>query len=140
MENKKKLIRLLQETYCRVKRSSIDGVGVVAIRDIPAGTNPFIGSNNPEAYTCTQKELSNLHPEVLRMIEDFLPVNKDGTIDIPVNGLNSLDISFFLNTSKSPNVATSDGVFFKTARDIKKGEELTADYSTYDYEYKKKQK
>ncbi len=131
---KRALITKLEHTYCRIKQSQIDGVGVVAIRDIPKGADPFFGVRDPDSRTFTKDELSLLHPEIKKMIDDFLVVNRDGTIDIPVDGLNSLDISFYLNTSDTPNVvAVAEGTAFATLRDIKKGEELTVAYDTYDY-------
>ncbi len=56
---------------------------------------------------------------------------------IPEYGLNGMDISFFLNHSKKPNIITTDeGNTFLTRRKIKKGEELTIGYNTYDYKYR----
>jgi SET domain-containing protein len=42
-----------------------------------------------------------------------------------------------MNTSNSPNIKWKKDGSFVTAREIKKGEELSVDYSTYDYKYKK---
>ena len=39
-ENKNKL-NLKNNVYCRISRSKIHGVGVIAIKDIPKGINPF---------------------------------------------------------------------------------------------------
>ena len=47
-----------------------------------------------------------------------------------------MDISYFLNDSKKPNLKTiDDGENFVTLRKIKKGEELTVAYKTYDEKY-----
>ena len=35
------LARVLADCYCRLQPSSIHGIGVFAIRDIPRRTNPF---------------------------------------------------------------------------------------------------
>jgi len=44
-----------------------------------------------------------------------------------------MDVSFFLNHSKSPNCQTKDdGHTFFTITAVPKGMELTVDYGTYD--------
>jgi len=49
-----------------------------------------------------------------------------------------MDMSFFVNNSESSNLKTIDsGSIFITLRKIKKGEELTVAYKTYNYKYKK---
>ncbi len=74
------------------------------------------------------------------MIDDFYAVEEDKTVLIPEYGLNGMNISFFLNNSRppnKPNVKTIDGgATFVALRKIKKGEELTIAYGTYDYKYK----
>lgn len=40
--SKQKLLKHLEnDIYCRIGVSKISGVGVIAIKDIPSGTNPF---------------------------------------------------------------------------------------------------
>ena len=63
-------------------------------------------------------------------------IHKDGSVDISDSCLNGMDISYYLNDSKNPNLKTTDdGVNFVTMRKIKKGEELTVAYATYDEKY-----
>lgn len=82
-------------------------------------------------------DLRNLDRKILEMVDDFYVVEKDGKVLVPEYGLNGMDISFFLNNSKNPNMETLDGGFtFLTLRKIKKGEELTVSYKTYDWKYK----
>ena len=68
------------------------------------------------------------------MIEEYY--GHDGGYNyIPYHGLNGNDISFFHNHSPHPNIVTPDqGQTFTTSREIKKGEELLADYRTYAHE------
>ena len=42
-----------------------------------------------------------------------------------------MTLSWYLNTSKSPNVAADEDFRFRAIRDIGVGEELTTDYDTY---------
>lgn len=137
---KEKIITNLKNTYCRLAPSKISGVGVFSVRDIPKNKNPFLGILNKKWAKFNIKELSQIDKEVLKMVDDFFVIEKDGTIYLPEDGLSGIDVSFFPNHSKKPNLKISwdketDVLFFKTLRKIKKGEELTADYSTYDYKY-----
>lgn len=132
-EKKQHILKLLHNTYCRLQPSSIQGVGIFAIRDIPAGTNPFAGAILPDSYLFTKDELTDLPEEVKTMVNDFFVADQDGLIDIPEYGLNGIDVSYFVNHSKTPNLITHDeSETFVASREIKKGEELTVDYSTYD--------
>jgi hypothetical protein len=42
----KNMINNLHQTYVRIMPSKVHGVGVVAIKDIPVGINPFEHSGN----------------------------------------------------------------------------------------------
>ena len=58
--NKQKLINHLQnDIYCRIGVSKIDGVGWIAIRDIPKGINPFksLQIDNPKIIKLKKDEL-----------------------------------------------------------------------------------
>lgn len=133
--SKQNTLSLLQKTYCRLQPSTIEGVGVFAIREIPEGVDPFEGMRDEPWHVFTVAELENLHPNVKKMIDDFFVIEKDGTVQIPASGLNGMDISFYVNNSKEPNLKTERGFAFMTTRVIHPGEELTVAYSTYDEKY-----
>ncbi len=136
-KGKEKAMQNLKSTYCRLGLSKISGVGVFAVRDIPKNTNLFKGMIEQKWHRFKMSELKNLDKEVKKMIDDFFVIEKDGTVSIPEGGLNGIDVSFFPNHSKKPNLKTIDNGFtFMTLRKIKKGEEVTVSYSTYDYKYK----
>jgi len=140
-QKRKKILHNLKNTYCRLKPSRIAGVGIFAVFNLPKGINPFVGSPKPKWYEFTMKELKGLNKEVIKMIDDFFVIEKDGTVYIPETGLNGMDMSFFPNHSKKPNLKAvynkNQEIEFRTNRKIKKGEELTANYSFYDDKYKK---
>ncbi|HLC63151.1 MAG TPA: SET domain-containing protein [Candidatus Nanoarchaeia archaeon] len=137
INKRKRLLGNLKNTYCRLKPSNIEGVGVFAIRDIPQGVNPLPESKNQVWITLEEKELKEIPKEVFELINSFFVIEKNKQVEIPEQGLNGMDISFFVNHSKSPNLETKDkGYNFITLRKIKKGEELTVDYGTYDYKFK----
>ena len=136
MQEIKKTIQNLKNTYCRIKVSKIEGVGIFAIRDIPKNIDPFYGVVKHTWIKINPRDFENLDKEIKKMISDFFGADKKGNFYIPECGLNGIDISFFLNTSKNPNIKTKNGLNFKTIKKIKKGEELTVSYATYDERYK----
>lgn len=138
MTKKDKLLANLEnDTYVRLRPSTLQGVGVFAIKDIPKDTNPFQMPNKIKSklIKCTANDLKYISPEVKKMLNDFLePENK--SFYIPENGLNSLDITFYLNHSLKNNLGIvedkDDNYYgFITLRPIKKGEELLINYKDY---------
>jgi len=136
---KEEILKRLKNTYCRLQPSTVEGVGVFAVRDIPKNINPFeIMLKDSQWYKFDTSELKKLDKEIFKMIDDFCVIEKDKTVYIPEHALNSMDISFFVNNSETPNLKTIDeGFTFITLRKIKKGEELFVAYETYDDKYKK---
>jgi len=128
--NKQELLdNLHNKTYCRLRPSKKHGIGVFSIKDIPKGINPFETQDNEETVEITAQELEGINQEVKKMIEDF-SFFKNGIYYLGEYGLNGMNISYFLNTSKNPNVKSiNGGEGFITDKEIKKGEELTVDYN-----------
>ena len=133
-----KLINNLQnDIFCRIKPSKLSGVGVFAIKDIPINTNPFKTTQkcfNNEVIDISEADLKNLNKEVLKMLNDFYH-KIDGKYTLPKNGLNSNDISYYMNSSKNPNISLKNNgcnmISFYSNRNIKKGEELLIDYDKF---------
>src|ERR1700722_10093943 len=128
----KKLIKDLEENvYCRLQPSSVHGIGVFAIRDIPKGKELF---KNYLTYQLTPVPIATIEKDtkidkaVKKFADDVSPAH-NGMLYLYRKGLNAIDISFFLNHSNTPNVATKDDCWsFFAARNIRKGEELFSDY------------
>ena len=115
--------------YTRLGRSAIHGIGVIAIRDIPKGTNVFEGDNSKIVWI-NKSEFLNIEPEIRKLYDDFCVIKSD-KYGCPEN-FNSLTVGWYLNESKdNPNVCCTENYEFITTRDIKKGEELLANYSEY---------
>lgn len=114
--------------YTRLRPSEHHGVGVFAIRGIPAGTRLFLGDDENLIWI-PQRSLGHLPAEVRRLYDDFA-VLKDGHYGCPRN-FNLMTVAWYLNESRKPNVRCDSNYDFFAARDIRAGEELTADYSTY---------
>jgi len=140
VNHKKKILDKIQNTYCRLRPSKNHGVGVFAIRDIPRNTKLFSGVSKYRWHKFNIADFKNVDPEIIKMIDDFAVIEKDGEVYLPSCGLEGLDMSFYLNHSSKPNVRTTDdgvnlAINFATTRKIKKGEELMTSYSDFDYKY-----
>lgn len=136
--NKRQFLEALHDVYCRLGVTA-HGVGLLAIRDIPKGVNP-LKNTDPfgDQLELSKEELDacDAPEEAKDMVRDFCAMQR-GVFFVPTYGIDAIDKSYFLNHSKTPNLESPDeGQTFYAARDIKKGEELTADYDTYQ-EFKK---
>ena len=150
------LEHLRTRSYIKLAASRISGVGVVALRDIPADTDPFEGPNRelraPEhSLTVRHSELDMLPPAVREHALTFFAAMDDPNEEssVPwrdasgglifgfnVTGTESMDASWFINHGENPNlrVETAEserGGFnrYVTSRDVGTGEELLANYA-----------
>ena len=133
--NKYKLLENLENTYCIIVKSKVQGVGVIAIRDIPKGTNPLPITTPEKLINLTEEDLKTLPKEVVNRVKELFIRNNE-IYSVSSLGLNGLGIIGYMNHSKDPNTAlnirayTSGYIPWVTIRDIKKGEELFWDYTT----------
>lgn len=116
--------------YARLGPSQIHGIGVFAIKDIPKGTIIF-ESDKSEVIWIDKKKFKDVEPEIRKLYDDFCIIKGD-RYGCPKN-FNSLTVEWYVNESKdNPNIEFSiEHEDFIALRDIKKGEELLVDYSTY---------
>ncbi len=114
--------------YARIGPSRIHGVGVRAVRDIPAQTLVFDGES--ERVVWVSRAAVRRMPKATRALyEDFGMVAGD-QLGVPPS-LNMLSVGWYVNHSDCPNVEAGDDGRFRALRRIRKGEELTADYRTF---------
>ena len=137
--SKAKLLKHLQnDIYCRLGVSKISGIGVIAIKDIPKGTNPFknLSDEKDKIVSLDRDDLKSLDKNVAKIIGDFFGSNGGTVFDVLYYGPNHLNISYYLNHSDNPNIDTIDGgnayLDFVTNCTIKENEELTINYKQYD--------
>lgn len=119
------------DCYTRLMPSQIHGVGVFAIRDIPKGTNIFKDDMSKMVWIDTKEVIANSR-EIRSLYDDFC-VQHEGKYGCPV-GFNNLTVAWYINeplAGQKPNVVCRRDYDFFAAKDIKAGEELTVDYSTY---------
>ena len=149
------LHRLKTHAFCRIQPSKINGVGVFAVKDIPANIRPW---HSPHHHltegTClySNEELAELDEPIRKALYDYnLKIEKvdgdkseEGLLLFP-HELEVMHITQFLNSSEDPNLdflVKKDGEFI-TNIEIKAGEELTVDYKKslkntdwkYNYDY-----
>ncbi len=130
---KRNVIERLKEQCCvRVRPSSLDGVGVFALADIPAGTNPFYGP--PPCEDIVQlhmADMDGLSEDMRTMLLDYhLPI--DHYIPVAKNGMpmgiqhfmNHSDKDFNIRLVESSKKACTKWLQPCTTREVKKGEEL----------------
>lgn len=116
------MIRMLtKEVWATLGVSKIHGVGVFAIRDIPAHTE--VGWWTKE-YIEIPKEEFQLLPESIRNTILDRMIFYDFQENLIFRHPNSIvQLQCFMNHSENPN---SDGL--RTLRDIKAGEEITENF------------
>lgn len=114
--------------YARIGPSRIHGVGVRAIRDIPAGTLVFAGESERVVWK-SRAAVRRLPKAIRALYEDFGMVSGD-RIAVPPS-LNMLSVGWYVNHDDRPNIEAGDDGRFRALRRIRKGEELTADYRTF---------
>lgn len=114
--------------YARIGASRVHGVGVVAIRDIPAGTLVFRGES--ERVTWVSRAAVRRLPAGLRSLYEDFGMAWGEQLGVPPS-LNRLSVGWYVNHSDRPNVEAGEDGRFRALRRIRKGEELTADYRTF---------
>lgn len=114
--------------FVRLAPSKLHGVGVFAIRPIKKGTYVFGEDDSPLVWI-KKATVKNLPKEIKRLYEDFC-ILKDNEYGCP-ESFNNLTPAWYLNDSSKPNVAADNEYKFYAIKNIKKGEELTAEYSAY---------
>lgn len=106
------------EFSASLKPSPNQGIGVFATHDIPQGTKLF---SNPNFRLYQLKEL----PEDLRKYCHFLSEE----VGLGPERFDRMEIDWFINHSKVPNVAETEENYWIAVKDIKAGEELLMDYN-----------
>jgi SET domain-containing protein len=114
------------DIYCKIAPSPIHGVGVFAIKDIPPNT--IILKRVTEYAKVDSKFLKRIDSNVAELYKSLLQ-QTDNFIFIPVNGFSSIDMSFYVNHSTTPNARYDiENYFIVSKNRILIGEEITFDY------------
>ena len=130
MDKAELLNELTNQSYVMLRSSSVAGVGVFAIRDIPKGCREMFSKpdQNDQWITIEKNEVESL-PEHSRLLIENYCLFDEKHYFVPDYGFKKIDLSLCLNHSDNPNIISiQDGEYFETARTILKGEELFIDY------------
>lgn len=104
----------------RLSPSSIHGIGVFAMRDIPKGTKLY-ATMFPQGYKIPYSSLKKLFPEVRSLLLDRWPLLTQSS---PFMWPDTL-LQGYMNHSDTSNYDLETDL---SSRDIKKDEEITEDY------------
>ncbi len=128
MTKEELLNELSKNTWVMIKPSGIHGIGVFAVRDIPAGCREMFSKEMGEWTTVTRNDVDELPAYAKDIVENYC-LYDEANYFIPAQGFKTIDLSLFLNHSDTPNIiSVNDGEYFETVREVKKGEELFVDY------------
>ena len=126
--DKARILKHLQtEVYCRLGISPVHGIGVFAIKDIPKGAKPLVSLIKIKEFSFSKKEINKLPTSVKKEVRMFCYYEKDEYL-IPSIGLNAMNMAFYMNHSKTPNVKYLKNNDIVALRKIKANEELFFDY------------
>jgi hypothetical protein len=117
--------------YARLGVSPIEGIGVFAIKPIPAGTNIF-GNDKVDLVWVDRARLEDLLPAERKLYDDF-GIRRGDRIGCPVN-FHNLTPGWYCNEpmqGDEPNVVVEDDFTFRAACDIAQGDELTIRYAEF---------
>ncbi len=121
---------LYNESYVCLKPSKVDGVGVFALRYIPANVYVFYDMiSDVDFYRWEQ--IYDVHPNVKEYIKKMCHTTFDGFY--LSRTFNNISFAYYLNHSDTPNVQFLDHIRrWKTIKEIHEGEELFVKYKMED--------
>lgn len=130
MNKEELLLQLTHDTYAMLKPSTLHGIGVFAIRDIPSGTRTIFSKEQGDWITVSRQEVDALPQHTKQLVENHC-LYDDENYFLPGYGFKLMDLAVYLNHSENPNlVSINDGEYFEAIQDIQSGEELLIDYGT----------
>jgi SET domain-containing protein len=120
------LNEVINNTYAVLKPSSVAGVGVFALRDIPRGCRDIFSKPHPNDnwIKIPLAEVEKLPEHAKFLIWNYCLFD-DENYFVPDYGFKKVELCLFLNHSDTPNLRSIDGGdYFEAIRDIAAGEEL----------------
>jgi hypothetical protein len=122
-----------QDVHVRLGLSAVHGIGVFAVRRIPAGTDIFANDLVPLVWVERDElERAGLSEHERAFYHDF-GIRRGDRIGCPAN-FHNLTPGWYLNEpppGAAANVRSGPDLAFLAARDIEAGEELWVDYGDF---------
>ncbi|MDE1871351.1 MAG: SET domain-containing protein [Candidatus Micrarchaeota archaeon] len=120
----------------KIRQSKIHGIGLFADQNIKKGTIVWRFTPNFD-LRFTKKQIKKLPNQVQKYLEEYVWLSKKSG-----KYCFSSDNGKYFNHSDSPNVLSAyykgeEEVITKAIRDIKKGEEITDDYHSFEKNFRK---
>ena len=128
MTREQLLRELAEHTYITIKPSTVHGIGVFALQDIPKGCREIFSRNVGDWIKLPISDVEALPEHSRNLVETYCLFDNEHYY-VPDYGFKVMDLVNYLNHSPEPNVISiNDGIEFEAIRDIKAGEELFVDY------------
>ena len=126
---KEELLReLSSETFVALKPSTVHGIGVFAITDIPKGCRAIFSRNEGNWIRLPIHEVEKLPVHSRSLVETYC-LYDDEDYFVPDYGFKIMDLVNYLNHSSAPNIiSVNDGEYFEAIVDIPAGSELFVNY------------
>ena len=122
------LLQILKDVYLQLRPSSVHGIGVFAIRDIPKGCRDMFSKEEGHWMKIPLNEVEKMPDHLKKLIENYFLFDEQFYY-VEKSGFKKPDLCYFLNHSDKPNIiSVNDGEFFEALTNIKAGEELFIDY------------
>jgi len=113
--------------YCELGVSSINGIGVKALKLIPSGTNPFVEFSEDVNMVVSSSDLDDIDDGVLNWIEKMM-VHSTVKQKIILTTQSQWHYRFYLNDSGSANMTRHTDNTYGALTDISRGSELVLNY------------
>ncbi len=121
---------LKQDTYVMLRPSTLHGIGVFAIRNIPQGCRNIFSKGVGDWVKLSFEEAEQLPEHSRNLIETYC-LYDDTHYFVPDYGFKLMDMALYLNHSDNPNITSvNEGEEFEALRDIAIGEELLVNYKS----------
>ena len=121
------------EMFVRLAPSSVHGVGVFALQNLPKNFNPCPMEVPVPHLAIRSETFASLPREVKSYARHYFEARGNGEerfYALPENGLHCMSAHYYVNHSNKPNLVCSamHQADFRTLRPIEEGEELLLDY------------
>jgi SET domain-containing protein len=122
------LKELAHETFVTLKPSTVHGIGVFALKDIPKGCRDIFSKDETNWVKIPISDVDKLPHYSKNLVETYCLYDEENYF-IPSHGFKMVDMVNYLNHSSIPNITpVNEGEFYEALTDIPAGTELLVNY------------